>query len=152
DKGRQNHDLTGRKPHFPARAKAMISLFMQGGPSHLDLLDPKPLLAKYDGKPFPGTVKYDNAAQASSKVLASPWKFRKPRRGGTEVPELLPHLGEVVDHITVLRSVHTDVNNHGQSIYALHTGGSTAGRPVLGSWLTYGLGSVSQNLPAYVVL
>jgi hypothetical protein len=152
DKERHKHDLTPKSPHFPARAKAMISLFMQGGPSHLDLLDPKPLLARYDGKPFPGTVKYDNAAQASSKVLASPWKFRKHGGCGTEVSELLPHLGEVVDHITVLRSVHTDVNNHGQSIYALHTGGNTAGRPVLGSWLTYGLGTQSQNLPAYVVL
>jgi hypothetical protein len=152
DRGRKKYDLAPKGPHFPARAKAMISLFMQGGPSHLDLLDPKPLLAKYDGKPFPGAVKYDNAAQASSKVLASPWKFRKHGGCGTEVSELLPHLGGVVDDITVLRSVHTDVNNHGQSIYALHTGANTAGRPVLGSWLTYGLGSVSRNLPAYVVL
>ena len=78
-------DLKPRPPHSPPRARAMISLFMQGGPSHIDLLDPKPALAKYDGKSFPGTIKYDNAAQASSKVLASPWKFRKHGRCGTEV-------------------------------------------------------------------
>src|SRR5207248_1285726 len=81
-------DLTPRPPHHPARARAMISLFMQGGPSHLDLLDPKPTLTRYDGKPFPGAIKYDNAAQASSKVLASPWKFRRHGRSGIDVSEL----------------------------------------------------------------
>ncbi|HMC66546.1 MAG TPA: DUF1501 domain-containing protein [Gemmataceae bacterium] len=145
-------DLKPKAPHHPARARAMISLFMQGGPSHLDLLDPKPLLAKYNGKPFPGEIKYDNAAQASAKVLATPWKFKKHGRSGTEVSELLPHLAEIVDDITVIRSMHTGVNNHGQSIFALNTGRPMAGRPSLGSWMTYGLGSVNQNLPAFVVL
>jgi hypothetical protein len=145
-------DLKPRPAHFPPRARAMISLFMQGGPSHIDLLDPKPILAKYDGKPFPGTIKYDNAAQASSKVLASPGKFRKHGRCGTEVSELLPRLAEIVDDITVIRSMHTGVNNHGQSIYALANGRTTAGPPVLGSWLCYGLGSISQDLPAFVAL
>jgi hypothetical protein len=146
------YDLLPRPPHHPARARAMISLFMQGGPSHLDLLDPKPLLARYDGQPFPGEVKYDNAAQASSKVLASPWKFRKCGQSGVEVSELLPGLGGVIDDVCVLRSVHTSVNNHGQSIYALNSGRIQAGRPVLGSWLTYGLGAESRDLPAYVAL
>ena len=95
-----NFDLTPKSPHFAPRARAMISLFMQGGPSHIDLLDPKPVLAKYDGKPFPGDIKYDNAAEASSKVLASPWKFAKHGQCGIEVSELLPHLAEVVDDIT----------------------------------------------------
>ncbi len=149
---KQHFDLKPRPPHSPPRARAMISLFMQGGPSHIDLLDPKPSLARFDGKPFPGTIKYDNAAQASSKVLASPWKFRKHGQCGTEVSELLPHLAEIVDDITVIRSMHTGVNNHGQSIYALANGSTTAGPPVVGSWLCYGLGSVSQNLPAFVAL
>lgn len=149
---KQHFDLKPQPAHFPPRARAMISLFMQGGPSHIDLFDPKPALARYDGKPFPGTIKYDNAAQASSKVLASPWKFRKHGQCGTEVSELLPHLAEIVDDITVIRSMHTGVNNHGQSIYALANGSTTAGPPVLGSWLCYGLGSVSQNLPAFVAL
>jgi hypothetical protein len=149
----QRHfDLTPKTPHALPQARAMISLFMQGGPSHLDLFDPKPLLAKYNGQTFPGELKYDNAAQASAKVLASPWKFKKHGRCGTELSELLPCLGEVVDDIAVIRSMHTGVNNHGQSIFALNTGRPVAGRPVLGSWMTYGLGSESQNLPAFVVL
>jgi hypothetical protein len=145
-------DLTPKAPHARPQARAMISLFMQGGPSHLDLFDPKPTLAKYDGQKFPGEIKYDNAAQASAKVLACPWKFQKHGRCGTELSELLPHLGEVVDDIAVIRSTHTGVNNHGQSIFALNTGRIGAGRPTLGSWITYGLGSASQNLPAFVVL
>jgi hypothetical protein len=146
------YDLTPKAPHNRPRARAMISLFMQGGPSHLDLFDPKPMLAKYHGQKFPGEIKYDNAAQASAKVLASPWKFRKHGQCGTELSELLPGLAEVVDDIALLRSMQTGVNNHGQSIFALNTGRPTAGRPTLGSWMTYGLGSESQNLPAYVVL
>ncbi len=145
-------DLTPKPPHHPPRARAMISLFMQGGPSHLDLLDPKPLLTRYDGRPFPGNLQHDNAAEASSKVLASPWKFRKHGQSGIEVSELLPHLAEIVDDITVIRSMRTGVNNHVQAIHAMNTSRIQAGRPVLGSWLTYGLGSESQNLPAYMVL
>jgi hypothetical protein len=145
-------DLQPKAPHFTPRARAMISLFMQGGPSHLDLLDPKPLMDKYDGKAFPGTVQYDNAAQASARVLASPWKFRKHGQAGIEVSELLPGLAEVMDDLTIIRSMHTSVNNHVQSIHALNNGSIFAGRPVLGSWLTYGLGAESQNLPAYVAL
>ena len=109
-------------------------------------------MAKYDGKTFPGTIKYDNAAQASSRVLASPWKFSRHGRSGIEVSELLPHTAGVVDDLCVIRSMHTGVNNHGQSIYALNTGRSQAGRPALGSWITYGLGTVGQNLPAFVAL
>jgi hypothetical protein len=145
-------DLTAKPPHFAAKAKAMISLFMQGGPSHIDLFDPRPVLAKYNGKTFPGRIKYDNAAEASAKVLASPWKFSKHGKSGIELSELLPALAGVVDDITLIRSMRTGVNNHVQSIYALHSGRIQAGRPVLGSWLTYALGSVSQQLPSYVAL
>ena len=83
--GQQKFDLTPKAPPHPARARAMISLFMMGGPSHMDLLDPKPLLAKYDGEKFPGDIKYDNAAEASSKVFASPFRFQKHGQCGTEV-------------------------------------------------------------------
>jgi hypothetical protein len=145
-------DLLPKPPQQEPRAKAMISLFMQGGPSHLDLFDPKPGMAPYDGKPFPGTIKYDNAAQASSRVLHSPWKFAPRGQCGTELSELLPHLADVIDDVTVIRSMQTGVNNHGQSIHALNTGRVLKGRPALGSWLTYGLGTESQELPAYVVL
>jgi hypothetical protein len=130
----------------------MISLFMQGGPSQVDLVDPKPGMAKYDGKPFPGKIKYDNAAQASSRVFHSPWKFQKHGKSGLEVSELVPGLASIVDEITLVRSMHSGVNNHVQAIHALNTGRIQAGRAVLGSWLTYGLGSVSRDLPAFVAL
>jgi hypothetical protein len=149
---RASYDLS-RKPATAApRATAMISMFMQGGPSHLDLFDPKPELTRLDGKPFPGEVKYDNAAEASSKVFASPWRFDKCGQSGADVSELLPHFARIVDDVTILRGMHTDVNNHGQSIHAMNSGQITPGRPGLGAWLTYGLGAESQNLPAYVVL
>jgi hypothetical protein len=152
DLEKQHFDLKPKKPHHAPRAKALISLFMQGGPSHMDLLDPKPKLTELDGKPFPGTIKYDNAAQASSKVLGSPWKFARHGRCGTEVSELLPNLARVIDDVCVVRSMHTGVNNHVQGIHALNTGRIVSGHPVLGSWLCYGLGSESQELPAFVVL
>jgi len=145
-------DLAAKPPHQEPQAKAMISLFMQGGPSQIDLLDPKPELDKLDGKKFPGTIKYDNAAQASSRVLASPWKFAKYGESGADVSELLPHLAEVVDDILIVRSMHTGVNNHGQSIHALNTGRTQRGRPALGSWFTYALGAETENLPAFVAM
>ncbi len=149
---RQTFDLKPKPPAAPARARAMISLFMQGGPSHLDLFDPKPELVKRNGTRFTGDIKFDNAGEASARLLASPWKFHKQGRCGMELSELLPHLGSVADDVTLIRSMRTGVNNHGQSINALNTGRITAGRPVLGSWITYALGSESENLPAYVVL
>jgi hypothetical protein len=145
-------DLLPKQPHYAPRAKAMISMFMQGGPSQIDLFDPKPELDKLDGQKFPGEVKYDNAAQASPKVMACPWKFQKHGQCGMDVSELLPHFAGIVDDVTLIRSMHTGVNNHGQSIFALQTGRISAGRPVLGSWLGYALGSESQNLPAFVAL
>ena len=144
--------LDSRPSHSEARATAMISLFMQGGPSQIDLLDPKPILNKLDGEKFPGTIKYDNAAQASTKVLGSPWKFTQHGECGTPVSELLPGIAGVVDDICVIRSMHTGVNNHGQSIHALNSGRTQRGRPSLGSWLTYALGAETQNLPAYVAM
>jgi hypothetical protein len=130
----KSFDLLPRRPHFEPRAKAMISMFMQGGPSHMDLFDPKPALDKLDGQKFPGEIKFDNAAQASPKVLASPWKFQKHGQCGTEVSELLPHFAGIVDDVCLLRGMHTGVNNHGQSIYALQNGRVLGGRPTLGSW------------------
>jgi hypothetical protein len=145
-------DLTPKTPPAPARAHAMISLFMQGGPSHHDLFDPKPELVRRNGKTFTGDIKYDNAGEASAKLLASPWKFIKRGECGMELSELLPCLGEVADEIALIRSMQTGVNNHEQSINALATGRLTRGRPVVGSWLTYALGTESQDLPAYCVL
>jgi len=145
-------DLLPKTPPRPAQARAMISMFMQGGPSHIDLFDPKPELNKRHLQAFTGDIKYDNAAESSAKIFGSPWKFSKRGQCGMELSELVPHLGGVADDITLIRSMHTGVNNHGQSINALHNGRSQAGRPCMGSWLTYGLGSETQDLPAFVVL
>lgn len=152
DLERKHFDLKPKSPHFAPKAKAMISLFMQGGPSHMDLLDPKPKLNELDGKPFPGTIKYDNAAQASSKVLGSPFKFKKHGQSGIDVSELLPNIARIADDITVVRSMTNAVNNHVQAIHAMNTGRIQSGHPVLGSWLCYGLGCESQELPAFVAL
>ncbi|MSR56166.1 MAG: DUF1501 domain-containing protein [Planctomycetaceae bacterium] len=149
---RQTFDLKPRSPRHAPQATAMISMFMQGGPSHIDLCDPKPELTKRHLQSYSGDIKYDNAAEASAKLFGSPWKFTRYGQCGMDLSELLPHLGQVADEICLIRSMHTGVNNHGQSINALNTGRSTAGRPALGSWLTYGLGTESQNLPAFVVL
>lgn len=150
--GEVRYDLKPKKTHFEPRAKAMISLFMMGGPSQMDLFDPKPMLSKYHGKPFPGEVKYDNLAEASSKCFGSPWKFHRRGQCGMELSELLPNLGEVADEITLIRSMASGVSNHAQGLYAINAGRVTAGRPALGSWLTYGLGSETDELPAYMVL
>ncbi len=149
---RPSYDLKPRQPAAPPQAKAMISMFMQGGPSHIDLFEPKPELAKRHLQTFSGDIKYDNAAEASAKLFASPWKFSPHGQCGMELSELLPALGEIADEICLIRSMHTGVNNHGQSINALNTGAITSGRPALGSWVTYALGSESDNLPAFVVL
>src|SRR5262245_11362015 len=149
---RPTFDLLPRGTAHRPQARAMISMFMQGGPSHIDLFDPKPELTKRHLQSFTGDIKYDNAAEASAKLFGSPWKFSKYGQCGMDLSELLPHLGQVADHICLVRSMHTGVNNHGQSINALNTGRISAGRPSLGSWITYALGSEGQNLPAFLVL
>jgi hypothetical protein len=150
--GNETFDLTPKVPPAPARARAMISLFMMGGPSQMDLFDPKPMLTKYDGQKFPGEVKYDNVAEASSKVFGSPWSFQKSGQCGMELSELLPNLQQVADDITLIRSMRSSVSNHLQGMYAMQTGRGTAGRPTMGSWVSYALGSETRDLPAYVVL
>lgn len=149
---RQSFDLKPKQPPLQPQATAMISMFMQGGPSHLDLCDRKPELEKRHLQNFPGDIKYDNAAESSAKLWSGPWKWSRHGQCGMELSHLVPHLGSIADDIALVRSMHTGVNNHGQSIYALHHGRTTAGRPVFGSWITYALGSESQELPAFVVL
>ncbi len=149
---RLTYDLKPRIATREPQARAMISMFMQGGPSHVDLCDPKPELTKRHLQTYTGDIKYDNAAEASAKLFGTPWKFAKYGQCGMDLSELLPHLGQIADDICLIRSMHTGVNNHGQSISALNTGAIGSGRPALGSWFTYALGSESQNLPAFVVL
>lgn len=146
------YDLKPKPTIALPKATAMISMFMQGGPSHIDLFDPKSELTKRHMQTFTGDIKHDNAAQASSKLFGSPWKFSKHGETGMELSELVPCLAEIADDICLIRSMHTGVNNHGQSINALNTGNILGGRPSLGSWFTYALGSEADNLPAFVVL
>jgi hypothetical protein len=142
--------LGAAKLDYPQRVKRVIFLFMNGGLSHVDSFDPKPALDKYDGQPLPGgTVKTE---RRTGELMKSPFKFKKYGNCGMDVSELWPHLGEVADDICWVRSVYTDIPNHEPSCLMLNTGANQAGRPSMGAWLTYGLGTENQNLPGYVVL
>jgi hypothetical protein len=136
--------------HHPAKAKRVIFLFMNGGLSQVDSFDPKPALDKYHNQPMPsGEIKTERKTGA---LMRSPFTFKKYRQCGMEVSELWPHLGEVADDVCWVRSVYTDIPNHEPSMLMMNTGFSQAGRPSLGSWLTYGLGTDNKNLPGFVVL
>ena len=148
----KTYDLNPKTPPAVPRARALISLFMHGGPSQVDLLDPKPELTKRDGESYDGRVVFSFFNRATKRLLGSPWKFQQHGESGTPVSELLPHVAGIVDDIAVIRSMHTDTNDHGTSILKLVMGGTRPHRPAFGAWLTYGLGSENDNLPAYVVL
>jgi hypothetical protein len=146
-------DLKARQPHHPPRANAMISLFMHGGPSHVDLLDPKPELSRLSGTEYGGDVHFSAVNRASKKLFGTPFAFAQHGDCGTAVSELLPHIAGIVDDMAVLRSMHTGHNGHEVSIRYFHGGiAGITGRPTLGSWITYALGNEAQNLPAYMVL
>ncbi len=146
-------DLKPKAPHFAPRAQAMISLFQHGGPSHVDLFDPKPELTRLSGSEYSGEVQFSFINRASKSLFGSPWQFAKHGQCGTEISELLPNLAEIVDDVCLLRSMHTGANGHEVSIRYFHGGiPGIVGRPTLGSWLVYGLGSENQDLPAYLVL
>jgi hypothetical protein len=136
--------------HHPAKAKRVIFLFMNGGLSQVDSFDPKPALTQYHGHPLPGGQVATE--RKTGMLLKSPFTFKKYGQSGIEVSELFPFVGECIDDICVVRSVHTDIPNHEPSMLMMNTGHTQAGRPSLGSWLTYGLGTENQNLPGYVVL
>ena len=146
-------DMRPKQSHIQPRAKAMISLFQHGGPSHMDLMDPKPDLTRLDGKTYDGEIGYSFINRASKRLKRSPWKFRKYGTCGTEISELLPGLASIADDVCIIRSMHTGHNGHEVSIRYMNNGiAGVTGRPSLGSWITYGLGSESQDLPAYIVL
>lgn len=148
-----HYDLKPKASQFAPRAQAMISLFQHGGPSHVDLTDPKPELTKQSGTDYSGDVQFSFVNRASKKLMGSPWKFSKHGECGMELSELLPNLAEIVDEVCLIRSMHTGANGHEVSIRYFHGGiPGVLGRPTLGSWLVYGLGSEGQSLPAYMVL
>ncbi|MBL8865540.1 MAG: DUF1501 domain-containing protein [Planctomycetia bacterium] len=152
---RADTTLPPKKPHFPGKAKAVIHLFMAGAPSQLDLFDYKPQLAKLEGKPIPPEViKGQRYAfiRSDAAVLGPRFKFAKQGKSGTEISEVLPHLAKVVDDICLVRSVTTDQFNHAPAQIFFNTGFSQPGRPSFGSWVLYGLGSETKDLPAFVVM
>lgn len=135
----------------PARAKSVICLFQHGGPSQMDLFDPKPALAKHHGKPYSGNLEVHFHSQQGN-VLGSPFQFRRYGESGLELSELLPHTGRIADRICLVRSMTTESVDHEAALRLIHTGKIQAGRPTWGAWTIYGLGSENANLPAYVVL
>lgn len=149
-----------RQPHFAPKAKSVIFLFMVGGPSHVDTFDYKPELQKRGGQKVPESFR--KAVEATrfanifkgckDELLASPWKFTQRGQTGLWVSELLPHMAKQVDDLCVIHSMQADSNNHGPASIQLHTGDIVGGKASMGSWVTYGLGSENQNLPAYVLL
>ena len=140
---------TGANPR--PRAKSVICLFQHGGPSQMDLFDPKPALTKHHGKPYPGTLEIHFDKKAGN-LLASPFRFQPHGQSGMVVSELVPHLSRIVDDLTLVRSMTTESVDHESALRLIHTGKVLAGRPTWGSWVVYALGTEDQNLPAYVVL
>jgi hypothetical protein len=145
-------DLRQRPGHRQPRATAVIMLMQVGGPSQVDLFDPKPELQKRDGQEYPGDVETLQPGSEKKKLMASPFQFSRYGRSGLEMSQLLPHIGSVADEFCLVRSMFSDNNNHPQATRCLNTGKIFPGRPALGSWISYALGSENQNLPAYVVL
>jgi hypothetical protein len=146
--------LAPKPPHFEAKAKALIFLYMAGGPSHLETFDPKPLLNKLDGQKRPaefGDVKYQNVNSAS-RILGTKRTFAKYGKSGIEVSDLFPHMSQIVDDLCIIRSMYGDMVVHSAAQYQMMSGRVIPGFPAMGSWISYGLGTVAENLPAYVVM
>src|SRR4030095_8733339 len=153
EEGRGSYDLKPKPAHFSSKAKSVIHLFMNGGPSQVDLFDPKPTLSRFAGTAPPRDIVSEiEFANEVGSLLPSPFKFSKQGKSGIEVSELLPHLSERIDDIALIRSMYGEHFNHEPSLYLMHSGRTLPGRPSLGSWVIYGLGSENQNLPAYIVL
>lgn len=148
---KRSFNLTPKMPHFAPKAKSVIFLYMGGGPSQMDLLDPKPELTKYHGQNAPFEVD-QRGLNPSIKLMGSPYKFSKHGESGLDFSELLPNIAAQADDLAVIRSAWTTRNDHDNARIMIHTGRPGAGFPTVGSWATYGLGTMNQNLPAYICL
>jgi len=147
------YDLKPKAPHFPGKAKSVIQLFMNGGPSPVDLFDPKPTLKRLAGTKPSRELSYAISNGRNPGVLfPSPYEFKKRGQSGLEISEMLPHIAECADDLAVIRSMYAEHANHEPALFFIHTGRIVSTRPTMGAWITYGLGTENQNLPAYVVL
>jgi len=150
---RRGYDTRPRKTHFPARAKAVIQLFMNGGPSQVDLFDPKEKLDKHHGESYFARIAQDvSSPQSAGGLMRSPFSFKQHGESGTIVSNAMPHLAKCVDDIAVIRSMFNSHPNHEPALFKIHSGRLLPGRPSMAAWVVYALGSENQNLPAYVVL
>src|SRR3984885_13525922 len=155
DTGQEANPLAPRKPHFAPKAKNVIFMFMEGGPSQIDLFDPKPGLQKWSGKPLTPEMTKDLRlafTKPNAAVLASPRTFQPYGQSGIEFSDYIPHIGSCADDLCLVRSMYTDAFNHHPGQLLLFGGSIQVGRPTMGAWVLYGLGSESQNLPGFVVL
>ena len=153
DGHRRIYDFKPRKPHFEPKAKSVIHLFMNGGPSQMDLFDPKPMLEKHHGEAYFDKLAADlTTPEQSGGLMGSPFKFAQYGKAGAWVSDAMPHLTEVVDDIAFIKSMHTMHPNHEPALFMIQSGRIIPGRATMGSWIAYGLGTENQNLPAYVVL
>src|SRR6266571_7955056 len=141
---------TPKAPHFAPKAKHIIVVFLQGGLSQVDSFDCKPMLDKYDGKPLP--YETPRTEFATGALMRSPFTFRKYGRNGIDVSEIFPHMAGIIDEFCIVRSMISDIPNHGPSVLMMNTGSVRVGRPSMGSWVVYGLGTENQNLPGFIVL
>lgn len=141
-----------RSPHFKAKAKHAIFLFMNGGPSHVDTFDPKPTLTKWHGKPYKGKSEVGSNGRPIGHLMQTPFTFKKHGDSGLPISSLYPHLSQHADDLCVVRSLYTDTAAHASGCLQMNTGEVRIGKPCLGSWLSYGLGTLNQNLPAFVVM
>jgi hypothetical protein len=146
-----NRPLAAKEPHFTPRAKRIIFLFMHGGPSHVDTFDHKPELTKQDGKPLPFDKPRIQFAQTGN-LLKSPWGFKQYGQSGAWVSDLFPNVGQCVDDITFIKSIHGSNEAHGGALLKIHTGSDTFVRPSMGAWISYGLGTENENLPSFMTI
>ncbi len=152
-----NNPLAPREPHFPAKAKRVIFIFCAGGPSQLETFDPKPTLVRYNGQPIPDSFRTEGLAlqfmkASDGKLMASQFEFKKHGQSGLEISSLFPKLSTHADDLAVIRSCHHDSFIHGPASAIVNTGSTLLGHPSMGAWVTYGLGSVTENLPAYITM
>src|SRR5215470_15190653 len=144
--------LAAKPPHFPAKAKHCVFLFMNGAPSHIDTFDPKPALTRLNGTPYKGELTVGSNNRPVGNLMQSPFEFKKHGQSGLEISSLFPHTAKFADDLCVVRSMYTDTAAHASGCLQMNTGNITIGKPSLGSWLSYGLGSENESLPSFVVM